>query len=68
MPPEDSRHAGPVSGEIYFEHITFGKVAKVSAIHSATGTEVSISGPVSAGREALERTALQKLIYVMSRK
>jgi len=41
---------------------------KVSAIHSATGTEVSISGPTSAGQAALERTALQKLIYVMSRK
>jgi hypothetical protein len=68
VPPDDSRHAGPVSGEIYFEHITFGKAVKVSAIHSATGTEVSITGPVSAGQTALERTALQKLIYVMSRK
>jgi hypothetical protein len=68
VPPDISRHAGPISGDIYFEHITFGKTVKVSAIHSDTGTEVSISGPASAGQAALERTALQKLIYVMSRK
>lgn len=68
MPRDDTRHAGQVSGDIYFEHITFGKTVKVSAIHSASGTEVSISGPVSAGQQTLERTALQKLIYVMSKK
>ncbi|HSG95463.1 MAG TPA: serine hydroxymethyltransferase [Afifellaceae bacterium] len=68
MPRNTVRHAGPISGDIYFEHISFGNVVKVSAIHSGTGTEVSITGPASAGQKALERTALQKLVYVMSKK
>lgn len=56
------------SREIYFEHVSFGKLVKVSAIDSATGTEVSISGPANAGQKKLEEVALNKLKYVMAKK
>ena len=57
----------PAAGEVYFELIVIGKAVKVSAVHAATGTEVSISGPTSAGKKELEKVALQKLIHVMER-
>ena len=59
------RKSGP-SGEIYFEHIVIGRSVKVSAVHAATGTEVSITGPRSATQGELERVALQKLIRAMT--
>lgn len=67
MPPDPPHSAGGKAGEVYFEFVTIGRIAKVSAIDAATGTEVSISGPVSAGQKSLERTALRKLQYVMQR-
>jgi hypothetical protein len=48
-------------GEIYFEFTAIGRSVKVSAIDAATGTEVSIMGPVTAARADLQRLALQKL-------
>jgi hypothetical protein len=48
-------------GEIYFEFTAIGRNVKVSAIDAASGTEVSIMGPVTAPRTALQRLALQKL-------
>lgn len=54
--------------EVYFEHVSFGHLVKVSAVDAASGTEVSISGPANAGQKRLEEVALQKLMYVMSRK
>jgi uncharacterized protein DUF6898 len=47
--------------EIYFELIAIGHSVKVTAIHAASGTEVSVIGPASAARSDLERLALQKL-------
>lgn len=51
----------PRAGEVYFEHRAIGRQVKVSAIDGATGAEVSIVGPVSADRRALEALALRKL-------
>lgn len=62
------RSNNPAAGEVYFEYITIGKAVKVSAVHAATGTEVSISGPRSAGQKELEKVALQKLVHVMQQK
>ncbi len=56
---------GP-SGQVYFEHIIIGRSVKVSAIHAATGTEVSITGPSNAQQKELERIALQKLVRAMT--
>jgi len=48
-------------GEIFFEFTAIGHSVKVTAIHAASGTEVSVMGPASAARSDLERLALQKL-------
>jgi hypothetical protein len=49
------------SDEVYFEFIAIGHSVKVTAIHAASGTEVSVIGPASAARSDLERLAIQKL-------
>lgn len=43
------------------EVIRIGMTLKVSAIDPESGLEVSLSGPVSAGVEALSRLAARKL-------
>jgi len=48
-------------GEVYFEFVAVGRHVKVSAIDAATGIEVSVMGPATASRTALQRLALQKL-------
>ena len=47
-------------GEIILEFTRSGAYLKCSAVHVATGTEVSAIGPV-AERAGLERIALNKL-------
>ncbi len=54
------------SGQVYFEHITIGRSVKVSAIHAASGAEVSIAGPSNTPQRELERIALQKLVRAMT--
>lgn len=54
-------------GEVFFEFQRIGMYMKVSAIDSATGTEVSVAGPANGSRELLKRTALAKLRFVMER-
>jgi hypothetical protein len=49
-------------GEVYFEYTAIGRNVKVSAIHAATGVEISIMGPANASRADLQRLALQKLV------
>ena len=49
------------SDEVYFEFVAFGHSVKVTAIHAASGVEVSVVGPASAARSDLERLAIQKL-------
>ncbi len=47
--------------EVYFEHVAIGGYAKCSAIHAATGIEVSVTGPAGAMRSDMERLALRAL-------
>lgn len=54
-------------GEVLFEFQRVGMYMKVTAIHAATGTEVSVAGPATGSQELLRRTALNKLKYVLSR-
>jgi hypothetical protein len=47
--------------EVFFEFIAIGSTVKVVAIDAATGTEVSVIGPVSAAQADLEQLAVGKL-------
>ena len=53
--------AGTDPGEVYFEFTAIGGSVKVVAIDAATGTEVTVIGPVSAAQSDLQRLALGKL-------
>jgi hypothetical protein len=55
--PKDDTPAGGV----YFEFTPVGASVKVAAIDAATGTEVSVVGPIRAAQADLQRLALQKL-------
>ncbi len=50
-------------GEVLLEFVDMGRFIRVNAVDPDTGTEVAISGPRSAGQEALTRTAVAKLNY-----
>ncbi len=54
--------------EVYIEFFRIGGIVKVTAMDTLTLTEVSIQGPKNAGEEALKRSALQRLEYVMRKK
>jgi len=58
---------GQVDREIFIEIVTVGTFAKVSAIDSETGTEVSITGPANADRSTLEAVAVAKLEFVLKK-
>ena len=47
--------------EVYFEFVSIGTSVKVVAIDAATGTEVSVIGPVGAAQGDMQRLALGKL-------
>jgi hypothetical protein len=53
--------------EILIEFVIHGNVARVTAIHAASGAEATIVGPATAPRAALEAAASRKLVYVMSK-
>ncbi len=55
-------------GDIIIEFYRIGAFVKVSAVDTATLTEVSIMGPPDAGEEILKRTAVRKLEYVLERR
>jgi hypothetical protein len=59
--PPFSDPAEPDLGEVYLEMTSIGGTLKVSAIHVATGTEVSSMAPVNAARADLQRLMLGKL-------
>lgn len=59
--------APPTAEGIYIECIALGGLLKVTAIDPATGTEACVFGP-SGAREALTRTAVQKLAMVLKKK
>lgn len=44
-----------------------GAFVKVTAIDSATGTEVSVVGPATAPRAALQAAAVNKLRYMIKK-
>ena len=54
--------------DVIFEFVRVGHAVKVSAIDSATGTEVSIVGDPRVGEVALKRLAERKLEYVLARR
>jgi len=53
--------------EILIEIVTIGAYAKVVAIDSATGTEISVTGPAHANRSTLEAAAVRKLQFVLNK-
>ena len=59
--------AGP-GREVLLEFRNVGNTVKVTAIDPLTLIEVSIVGSAQAGKEALRRTAIQKLEYVLAKR
>ena len=57
----DSQDDAPRAGEVYFELLRAPNALRLVAIDAATGTEVTVMGPVNASRDDLERIALRKL-------
>lgn len=53
--------------EVLLEFIDMGRFIRVNAVDPITGTEIAISGPRSAGRETLTRTAIAKLDYRLTK-
>ena len=49
------------TGEVIVEFVQAGAFLRCAAVDVDSGTEASATGPVSAGRAALERIALGKL-------
>lgn len=59
----------PLQGrEVIIEYNPVGNLVKVSAMDTATLTEISIQGPANAGEEILKRNALNRLKYVLEKK
>jgi hypothetical protein len=54
-------------GEVIFEITRLRDIARVSAVHVASNTEVSLVGPPKAPEAALLRAATQKLRYVLAK-
>jgi hypothetical protein len=55
-------------GNVIFEFSVVGNAVKVCAVDPDTGLEVSIVGPANAGEEALRRTAMSKLRYMLDKR
>jgi hypothetical protein len=55
-------------GEVIIEFYRVGAFVKVSAVDTATYTEVSIVGDPACSEATLKRAVLQKLEYVLERK
>lgn len=53
--------------EVLFEFHQVGRHLRVNAIDPISGTEVSMIGDPSAGKEMLKRLATRKLIYVLEK-
>ena len=61
MSPGGPRRPERRSGEVIVEFVAAGGFLRCTAVDVDTATEASATGPVSAGRAALERLALGKL-------
>ena len=53
--------------EVIFELCPAGNIMRVTAMDTATMTEVVIQGPLNAGEAVLQKNALQRLEYVLRR-
>lgn len=66
------RKVGPVSShdarEVLLEYVEMNGSVRTCAIDVATGTEICIVGPASAGEAELRRNALARLDYVLRQK
>lgn len=58
----------PRPGDVIFEFRRIGASMKVSAVHVASDTEVSLVAPASAGEAAWRQAAIAKLRYVLARR
>ena len=54
-------------GDVIIEFYHVGAYVKVSAVDTATYTEVSIVGDPACSEETLKRAAIRKLEYVLNR-
>lgn len=54
--------------EVIIEFYPVGQYMKVSAMDTATLTEISIHGPVSTPEHTLRQNALKRLEYVLKKK
>lgn len=57
-----------LQGEVLFEFRRVGNVVKVTAVHVATDTEISIVGDPAYGDHGLKLAALRKLNYVLAQR
>ena len=62
------KHMGVNLPEDLFEMRRVGKSVRVIAIDPATNIEVTIIGDHRVGEEALKRTAMRKLAYVIAKR
>jgi hypothetical protein len=51
--------------EVIFEFRPVGNIMRVSAMDTATMTEIVIQGPLTAGEPVLQANALKRLEYVL---
>jgi hypothetical protein len=63
-----AKHRTGDGRDIFIEIVTLGAFAKVTAIDSATSTEVSVTGPSNASRASLEAAAIAKLQFMLKKK
>lgn len=54
--------------EVIFEFYPVGRLVRISAMDTATMTEISIQGPAGAPESMLKANALKRLEYVMRKK
>jgi hypothetical protein len=54
--------------EVIFEYRPVGNIMRVSAMDTATLTEIVIQCPVTAGEAAFKKNALLRLEYVLRKK
>jgi hypothetical protein len=54
--------------EVIFEYRQVGNIMRVSAMDTATMTEIVLQCPVNAGEAAFQKNALMRLEYVLKKK
>ena len=64
----EALHKALAGRDIILEFFPVGQIMRVSAMDSASLTEITIQGPVNAGEGVLKRNALKRLEYVLRKK